>query len=52
MREMIRTARQRGLCCVALLSWVRYIGFPVAQIQDLTDQQCREITERIRSKFS
>lgn len=51
MRDMLLAARQHGLCCVALLAWLRHIGYAVAQIQDLTDADCRVIASRIKDRF-
>jgi hypothetical protein len=50
-RQMLLVANQHGLCCVALLSWIRYKGYDVAQLQDLTREQCRAITTEIRNHF-
>jgi hypothetical protein len=50
MRGMLAAARRRGLCCVALFAWIKYRGYRVAELQALTDAQCREITARMKAE--
>lgn len=51
LKALLLVANRHGLCCVALLAWIRHQGWVVAQIQDLTDEQCRTIAVAIRERF-
>jgi len=48
--NLMRIARAKGLCCGALISYLRYKGVVVSTLKALNHEQCTESIRILRNK--